>query len=509
MKSLKYKLSVITLFQFIKVFEAYFYFSPKFFFRLIVLMPPAVLKQLFPQFTHALIANAFLTFGKSGRGIEMCLIASRFPPSTRYATSMLLDANNNLNKVEEVWNLIRLYLSPEYIPLPEFESVVAWAFWNLSHKDYRIFLQLLKLSIENVNDSELVPQRFLPNFSRNLGHLAAMYLYCKYYETQLPVRKIVILKGVADNKYYLSLVIRNTSLEVIEISNEQFPSINGSNFNQFDNLVFSYVSKNRIRIEADSSHSFSQKYPEWGIAQSDPIKLTQQENLIGYDLMKNKIGDKKFVALHVRQPMKPIFEGQARDSRIEDYRLLCEYLTSIGYIVVRMGDSRFPKLDSDFPAFDYAHSSLRTEFADCWLWANCEFWVGNVSGAMITALTFGKKRLITNQWFWNVLGGKKDLILPKILTKDSIPLTIEDTLSNEFSRCMSISKMRNSGYSLIENTPDEILSGCIDLLNSGNLNSEINDLDKILRNNLVIHPQEVNLMRIAPSFANKWDQILF
>jgi hypothetical protein len=119
MKSLKYKLSVITLFQFIKVFEAYFYFSPKYFFRLIVLLPPAVLKQLFPKFTHALIANAFLTFGKSGRGIEMCLIASRFPPSTRYATSMLLDAHNNLNKVEEVWNLIRLYLSPEYIPLPE------------------------------------------------------------------------------------------------------------------------------------------------------------------------------------------------------------------------------------------------------------------------------------------------------------------------------------------------------------------------------------------------------
>ena len=210
MKTIKRKLSVLTLFQFIQIFTSYFYFSPKLIFRFIVLLPPNILKILSPRFAHALIANAFLTFGNVEKGIEMCLIASRYPPSTKYATSMLLDAYRYSNRIEDVWILIRLYLSPKYIHLPEFESAMEWAFWNFSHNDYRVFLQLLKLNIENVQNvenSQFVLNRYVPSFSRNLGHLAAMHLYCKYYETQLPRRIIVILKGVADNNYYLSLFV--------------------------------------------------------------------------------------------------------------------------------------------------------------------------------------------------------------------------------------------------------------------------------------------------------------
>jgi hypothetical protein len=181
--------------------------------------------------------------------------------------------------------------------------------------------------------------------------------------------------------------------------------------------------------------------------------MSDSEISKGHQMLNNIIGNKWFVLLHVREPSDSILaNSQARDSNIHTYKLLADYIHNKGGLVIRMGQSNLPALASDFHAFDYARSKIKSEFLDCWLWANCKYWVGNVNGAMLTALTFGKARLITNQWYWNLYGGPEDLVLPKLLFRNEALLSIDETMKCDLSRQMNRRYMENQGFNLSENT---------------------------------------------------------
>jgi putative glycosyltransferase (TIGR04372 family) len=73
-------------------------------------------------------------------------------------------------------------------------------------------------------------------------------------------------------------------------------------------------------------------------------------------------------------------------------------VANAGGLVVRNGSTNFVKLPDEFEAFDYAHSSIKSPFMDVWLNANCAFWIGNMNGASVVPIAFGKVRLITDAW---------------------------------------------------------------------------------------------------------------
>jgi putative glycosyltransferase (TIGR04372 family) len=299
-------------------------------------------------------------------------------------------------------------------------------------------------------------------------------------------------------KHHIRRKIRKTSLEPI-------PKKEFANFHQFDHLLYSFEDSKHIRFESGADLSTYQVSPEWRIAYSNPLKLSEQDQKKGEELFRHVIGDQWFIALHIRGPESILDGSQARDALIEDYREMCEYVRSLGGIVIRMGDSRFAPINEKFPAFDYANSHLRSEFLDCWLWANCQFWVGNPNGAALTSLIFGKKRLITNQWYWNARGTSDDYILPKLLSDKKKVLNIKETFESGVSRQMNRNLIHKEGFLLIENSPEDILDGFKDMISKKRI--EISDLDKEFRHNLGFHDSEQDLMHLAPSFVRKWKDL--
>ncbi|MFW8746067.1 TIGR04372 family glycosyltransferase, partial [Mesorhizobium japonicum] len=67
-----------------------------------------------------------------------------------------------------------------------------------------------------------------------------------------------------------------------------------------------------------------------------------------------------------------------RNSDIRSYKKAIEYLISQNYIIVRMGDesmSIVAEFEADFKDnyFDYAHSKLKSNLMDTYLFSRCEF----------------------------------------------------------------------------------------------------------------------------------------
>jgi putative glycosyltransferase (TIGR04372 family) len=275
------------------------------------------------------------------------------------------------------------------------------------------------------------------------------------------------------------------------------------NFKSFDTLLYSFQSNGELRIESDASAAVQQSFPEWNLAAQYPLKLSDDQQSQGEELFRKITDGRWFVVLHIREERED--GNQARNARILDYSLMCQEITSQGGVVVRMGNTSFPKLPEDFPAFDYAHSTLRSEFADCWLWANMRYWVGNVNGAMLAALTFGKRRLITNQWYWNLLGGPTDLVVPKLLSKDGRILSPSATFLSGFSRMMNVSLLEKRGYKIVPNSPEVIRDSYLDLLSTYDDNLPLSPFEKEFTVGLPLQESRIPHMRLSKSFIYNLD----
>jgi len=470
-------------------------------------VPTKLLIICFPKFSHALIANYFLSKAKFDKFKIAVESSQEYILSRKYSVSMRLDALRDQNLFEEIDQLLYSVFRGSAIDDGSFEAVISWSFWNLSHRNLEQFLLKLKTFLESDFDSSFELQRYLPDFSRNLGHLACLYMYENFYRGY-DNREIFIKNNVAANKYYLDLLIKHSQVKINLIAPDEFPVRSFKNIRSFDTLLYSFESQSAVRIESDASNSFYQIFPEWSSVYERPLRMSSIEYENGSNMLREIIGDKWFVILHVREPQdSKLDSGQARDSNINTYKLLADYISSNGGVVIRMGNSNLPKLDLDFQAYDYAKSKIRNDFLDCWLWENCKYWVGNVNGAMLAALTFGKTRLITNQWYWNLYGGPNDLVLPKLLFKNEVLLTIDETLNSNLSRQMNRNFMKNQGFTLSENTEQEILEGFMDLEKEHSVEN-ISILDTELRMKLNIHSANKGVMRISPSYANAWTKKL-
>jgi putative glycosyltransferase (TIGR04372 family) len=491
--------------KFVKVFnvksEPFLRFTLKFF-------PLKVINFITPKYLSALLANTYMYFEMYEKSQKVLSKALRCPYSFEYALSMKFDIERELFGFQNAQKMVEKFVCQKYFGSRELDAAIAWSFWNFSHKRFGNLLAILKDQNNELNSFDNLSDRYLPDFSKNLGHLSCLYLYLNYYSFKNDSRKINIFAGKADNEYYLKLIKRSSPYDICEISQKDFPVKNKLNYQKFDSLIYSFSTDGLLRIESDASQSFKQDYPEWFITYQNPLRLNEDENDFGNKVFKKTLANRKFIILHIRQSKGDFVKSQARDSEIQSYRKLCEFANSIGYLVVRMGDSRFEKLPPSFPAFDYAHSEMKSDFMDCWLWANAEFWVGNVNGAMLTALTFGRRRLVTNQWYWNIFGGPDDIYIPQLLEIDGKIQSIEETLKSELSRCMNRQYMKKFGARLRENSPDELLQGFKELVMNSSKSVLSDQVNNYFKNVLNIDKRNKGVMSISPSFAQKWYESL-
>ena len=129
------------------------------------------------------------------------------------------------------------------------------------------------------------------------------------------------------------------------------------------------------------------------------LSFSKRDQVRGVELLR-KLGissGEMYVCLAVRDHLflEETFSGlkfdyhNYRDSKIENYQAMAEYLSSQGLKVLRMGRVTKDLFVSDCPGvIDYANSQYRSDFADVFLFANSKFCISTSTGMDALATIF-------------------------------------------------------------------------------------------------------------------------
>jgi putative glycosyltransferase (TIGR04372 family) len=347
--------------------------------------------------------------------------------------------------------------------------------WSVHYNSQKRHSDLISRVVRKLEASDLRKEidikRYLPEHTTNMGHLGFLFLYANYYRKCDPSRCIAIWPDISPNKFYLSELIKILPFKTELISGN--PGELVLQKNQIDTLNYSRVHKGQWRLEAAIDGPTMQSFPEFIV--NDDFMLKSNENFTDYAQSQlQRIGfdkNKWFVALHIKEHRFGFgMGGEVRDAAIESYKSTCELINELGGQVVRMGGNNFPKLVNNFPAIDYAHSLIKSEELDYWLWANCKFWVGTANGASVAVIPFRKPRLLTNLWPFHASGPPTDFCLPKLVynrsTGELVP--IEQIVSMKLSRNMKKDLFSQSGLTVVENPPELLRHATLELYESLN-----------------------------------------
>jgi putative glycosyltransferase (TIGR04372 family) len=377
-------------------------------------------------------------------------------------------AFKNLNDIE-----FKKYINDEVLGRrPNQQNLDFYKVWSFHNANQVDNVRLLSILIKNLEQSDiqgdLEPLRYLPEHTTNMGHLSLLFFYANFYRVADPKREIAIWPEISPNKFYLQELLKIFPLPYKLISG--VPDISTLKNNQIDTLQYSRLRVGKWRYEVGSCLPCAQDFPEYLV--SEAFKLKSNEDFTDnafFELQKINFDKKKwFVILHIKEhSMGYSFGGETRDAAISTYRKCCELINSLGGQVVRMGGPNFPKLQQGFPAIDYAHSRVRSEKLDYWLWANCKFWIGNGNGASFAVMPFKKPRLVTNVWPINSFGPIYDIYMPKIIfdNKNNKLLSPEELFTIKLSRSMKKDLFRTYSLSLIDNSPELLKDATLEMYN--------------------------------------------
>lgn len=158
-----------------------------------------------------------------------------------------------------------------------------------------------------------------------------------------------------------------------------------------------------------------------------------------------------------------------RDSKIVDYEAMVTRFVERGYAVVRMGRIVESAMHSESPAvIDYANSSMRSDFADLWLFAHCAFCITTSTG--MDALASTKRRPLG---FVNIpstaaltLGNGAKLMMFKDLVdvETSEVLGLLDERRRQAMAFGHISEVTAMGLEFRDNTPAELGSFAVEMV---------------------------------------------
>ena len=211
--------------------------------------------------------------------------------------------------------------------------------------------------------------------------------------------------------------------------------------------------------------------------EADLIKKKKEECL--RILEASGVKDKKFICLHVRDDNYYNDSGRReyRNSNIDNYIDLINYLIEKDYCVFRLGDKPAPKVKfSNKNFFDLPYSDLKSEIMDLFLIKECEFYVGTISGTMDTAYLFNKPTFLTNMYdlFPSFPRKKNDRgIFKKILDKKKgnfLNIKQFAELSINYHHCETDIK----DLSFQDNTAEDLLEGIDEYYNFINSKNKVN-----------------------------------
>ena len=228
------------------------------------------------------------------------------------------------------------------------------------------------------------------------------------------------------------------------------------------------------------------------------LEFTQEEEIYGKKILKN-FGlkeDDKFVCLNVRdagyqmKKVSPRYRDwsyhEYRNFNIDNFILAAEELTKRGYYVFRMGTNVEKILNSKNPKIiDYANQSLRSDFMDIYLGANCSFCISTGSGFLSLCGIFGKPNAqITVPFAASHTHNENYLLMTKhhILKREKRELSLSELFSYGVAYAFDSKIYAQKGIELVENTPEEIKDLALEAADNFESTEKLTPEDEDLKN---------------------------
>jgi len=212
-----------------------------------------------------------------------------------------------------------------------------------------------------------------------------------------------------------------------------------------------------------------------------------------------------------------------RNCSIENYLPAAKWIAEQGGFAIRVGmlaDQPLPDLGPR--VIDYA-TRYRSDFMDIYLAARCRFFLGNSSGLICVPICFNRPTAQANKVPLSASGlGNQQLFIPKLLRQlgsgkiltfpEAHALGLFDTSTRaRWDRCEASHTYLQLGLEWVENTPEDILDLCkdmVDMIEGRPANPEAIRLQEIYRQFHFGALTSRYSSRIGPRFALKYRHLI-
>lgn len=181
-----------------------------------------------------------------------------------------------------------------------------------------------------------------------------------------------------------------------------------------------------------------------------------------------------FVTLHVRDSGYLLGKYDKKDdpnlyrnADIDSYTDAIQSIVERGGYVVRVGDPKMKPMPEEIKGvFDYAHSGIRSNKMDIFLFSQCRFFIATNSGPWLIPCLFNVPTVVTNLLPLIRPWTKDSLFIPKILklNNENRILTIKEMLSPEFGKFYTTRQYLEKNISIIDNTKEELNTLVLEML---------------------------------------------
>ena len=268
-------------------------------------------------------------------------------------------------------------------------------------------------------------------------------------------------------------------------------------------------------------HAKHQVQKQWEAEKRAPLHRLSQDDLeFGWEKLQ-ELGIPRgswFVSLHVRDPgcklgsyqMKDDFDSY-RNADIDSYALSIQSIVDQGGYVLRVGDPNMKPMVARNGVIDYAHSHIRSNRMDIFLFTQCKCFVGTASGPIMTSVLFGVPTVMTNFAPMSARPHAGNCIfIPKLLwlKRENRYASFKEVLSSDLGRIFSTPGYEERGIEIIDNSPEELNDVVVEMLDRLNGHYEGVDDDEELQTRLGALYQEFSgygdLGRIGGKFIKKY-----
>ena len=247
------------------------------------------------------------------------------------------------------------------------------------------------------------------------------------------------------------------------------------------------------------------------------LDLDINDKIFGEEILQNMgLKNTWFVCIHVREGGYSINDEHFhsfRNASIDSYFPTMEYIVKSGGACIRMGDSTMNKLPQIVGVFDYAHSKYRSDRMDIFLCANFRFFLGTASGLLNLASIFGRPIAITNlaPLSMSLMPNLNDRSIFKIYKSaiNNSLLSFKQIFTSDSSNYRHTIEFMNNDIDLIDNTDEEILELCEEMLFSESISSIDSDLQLKFKN--LMNPKHYTygaIGNIGSKFLEKYQLLL-